>query len=67
MIALRDAGITVVMVEHGMELVLGICDRMVVLDLGKVIASGTPGEVKSNRDVVRAYLGTTHAPQEAVL
>ncbi|WP_063009505.1 branched-chain amino acid ABC transporter permease/ATP-binding protein [Nocardia nova] len=62
--AVRDAGVTVLMVDHDMELVLEICDRIVVLDLGRVIAEGTPQEIQSNPDVVRAYLGTTHATTE---
>jgi len=60
--AARAGGITVVMVEHDMGLVLDVCDRIVVLDLGKVIAVGTPEEIKTNPDVVKAYLGATHAP-----
>ncbi|MBV6756226.1 branched-chain amino acid ABC transporter permease/ATP-binding protein [Rhodococcus opacus] len=62
--SVRDAGVTVLMVDHDMELVLEICDRIVVLDLGRVIASGTPQEIQTNPDVVRAYLGTTHASTE---
>ncbi|MFZ2173931.1 MAG: branched-chain amino acid ABC transporter permease/ATP-binding protein [Rhodococcus sp. (in: high G+C Gram-positive bacteria)] len=62
--SVRDAGVTVLMVDHDMELVLEICDRIIVLDLGRVIAQGTPQEVQTNPDVVRAYLGTTHAPTE---
>lgn len=62
--AARDAGVTVLMVDHDMELVLEICDRIVVLDLGRVIAQGTPEEIQSDPEVVRAYLGTTHAPTE---
>ncbi|WP_067662759.1 branched-chain amino acid ABC transporter permease/ATP-binding protein [Nocardia miyunensis] len=62
--AVRDAGVTVVMVDHDMELVLEVCDRIVVLDLGRVIAQGTPEQIQSDPDVVRAYLGTTHSPTE---
>ena len=62
--SVRDAGVTVLMVDHDMELVLEICDRIVVLDLGRVIATGTPQEIQTNPDVVRAYLGTTHASTE---
>jgi len=58
--AVRDAGLTVVMVDHDMELVLEVCDRIVVLDLGKVIAVGTPDEVRGDPVVTRAYLGATH-------
>jgi ABC-type branched-subunit amino acid transport system ATPase component/ABC-type branched-subunit amino acid transport system permease subunit len=62
--SVRDAGVTVLMVDHDMELVLEICDRIIVLDLGRVIAQGTPQEIQTNPDVVRAYLGTTHASTE---
>ena len=62
--AIRDAGTTVLMVDHDMGLVLDVCDRIVVLDLGRVIAVGTPGEIERNAEVKRAYLGTTHAHAE---
>ena len=63
--AIRDTGTTVVMVDHDMGLVLAVCDRIVVLNLGKVIAVGTPQEIERNDEVKRAYLGTTHAGVEA--
>jgi ABC-type branched-subunit amino acid transport system ATPase component/ABC-type branched-subunit amino acid transport system permease subunit len=56
----RDAGITVVMVDHDMSLVLGVCDVIHVLDLGVLIASGTPRQVQSDPLVSAAYLGTTN-------
>jgi ABC-type branched-subunit amino acid transport system ATPase component/branched-subunit amino acid ABC-type transport system permease component len=62
--AIRDAGTTIVMVDHDMGLVLDVCDRIVVLDLGKVVAIGTPAEIGRNDEVKRAYLGTTHADVE---
>jgi ABC-type branched-subunit amino acid transport system ATPase component/ABC-type branched-subunit amino acid transport system permease subunit len=62
--AIRDAGTTIVMVDHDMGLVLDVCDRIVVLDLGKVVAVGTPAEIERNDEVKRAYLGTTHASVE---
>jgi ABC-type branched-subunit amino acid transport system ATPase component/branched-subunit amino acid ABC-type transport system permease component len=62
--AIRDAGTTVIMVDHDMGLVLDVCDRIVVLDLGKVVAVGTPQEIERNDVVKRAYLGTTHASAE---
>ena len=62
--AIRDAGTTIVMVDHDMGLVLDVCDRIVVLNLGKVIAVGTPAEIENNDQVKRAYLGTTHATVE---
>ena len=48
---------TVLLVEHHMELVMDVCDLIWVLDAGKVIASGTPEEVRSNPAVLAAYLG----------
>ncbi|ARE37812.1 ABC transporter (plasmid) [Rhodococcus sp. BH4] len=65
--AVRDAGVTVLMVDHDMELVLEVCDRIIVLDLGRTIASGPPAEISTNPDVVRAYLGATHAATEATV
>ncbi|GAC52567.1 putative ABC transporter permease/ATP-binding protein [Gordonia amicalis NBRC 100051 = JCM 11271] len=62
--AIRDAGVTVVMIDHDMELVLAVCDRIVVLDLGKVIAIGTPDEIRSDPTVTSAYLGATHSGEE---
>jgi branched-chain amino acid transport system ATP-binding protein len=53
----RDLGITVVLVEHDMELVMDICDRIVVLNLGRKLAEGTPREIQDNHEVIAAYLG----------
>ncbi|MCG7631818.1 ATP-binding cassette domain-containing protein [Gordonia McavH-238-E] len=53
----RNAGTSILMVDHDMDLVLSICDRVVVLDLGKVIATGTPQQIRTDDAVIRAYLG----------
>jgi branched-chain amino acid transport system ATP-binding protein len=54
---IRNTGITIVLVEHDMELVMDICDRIVVLNLGKKLAEGTPREIQGNSAVIAAYLG----------
>ena len=52
-----ETGVTILLVEHHMSLVMGVCDRVVALDFGRKIADGTPAEVREHAEVVRAYLG----------
>lgn len=55
--SLRHGGLTIVMVDHNLRMMMALCDRIIVLDQGRLIAQGSPSEVRSNPDVVRAYLG----------
>ena len=54
---LRDGGMSVLLVEHDVGFVMDLADRVVVLDFGTKIAEGTPGAIKSNPEVIKAYLG----------
>jgi branched-chain amino acid transport system ATP-binding protein len=59
-------GTTVILIEHDMAVVMDISDRVAVLDRGRKIAEGSPGEVQRNPDVIRAYLGTAKERQEVI-
>lgn len=54
---IRDRGTTIVLVEHSMQVVMNVCDRITVLSYGSRIAEGTPEEIRENRQVIEAYLG----------
>jgi ABC-type branched-subunit amino acid transport system ATPase component len=58
--------VTVLLVDHDMGLVLSVCDEVYVLDFGKLIAHGTPDEIRGNDAVITAYLGSHHGKEQHV-
>jgi branched-chain amino acid transport system ATP-binding protein len=56
-IGINQRGYTILLIEHDMRLVMGICQRIAVLNFGKLIAEGPPGEIRCNPEVIEAYLG----------
>ena len=53
----KEFNLTILLIEHDMSLVMGVCERLYVLDYGQIIAEGKPGEIRSNKRVIEAYLG----------
>ncbi|HEY4072789.1 MAG TPA: ABC transporter ATP-binding protein [Herbaspirillum sp.] len=54
---IKQRGFSIFMIEHDMRFVMGLCDRIAVLNFGRIIAEGTPDQIKSNPEVIEAYLG----------
>ncbi len=57
---LRDSGITVLIVEHDMRAIMGLCDRITVMNFGQLLTEGQPDEIRRHPDVIQAYLGRSH-------
>jgi branched-chain amino acid transport system ATP-binding protein len=62
--AIRDRGVSILLVEHDMRVVMDICDRIVVLNFGEKIAEDSPDKIQTNKEVIKAYLGETYAAKD---
>lgn len=65
--SLADSGTAIIVIDHDMPLLLGFCDRICVLDFGRLIKTGTPDEVREDPGVIAAYLGTAEVQQTGLL
>ena len=54
----HERGVTILLVEHDMRAVMGLCNKITVLNFGRLLAEGSPDEIQHNPDVIEAYLGT---------
>jgi branched-chain amino acid transport system permease protein len=62
---MRRAGVSILIIDHAVQEVLDLADQVVVLDFGRLLASGRPQEIRSNPEVIRAYFGVVDGPTES--
>ncbi|MEX1061361.1 MAG: high-affinity branched-chain amino acid ABC transporter ATP-binding protein LivG, partial [Methyloceanibacter sp.] len=55
-----EQGVTIMLIEHDMQAVMGLCETITVMNFGTLLAQGTPGEVRANPAVIEAYLGSAN-------
>ncbi len=65
LVAIRGDGVTILLIEHDVRLVMGLCDRVLVLDYGQRIAEGVPSDIQRDPKVIEAYLGASHETRSA--
>jgi len=62
---LDESGLSILIIEHDMRFIMGLCEQVAVLNFGRLIARGTPDEIRANREVIEAYLGRDDEPGPA--
>jgi len=63
----RNSGVTIILVEHLMKVIMSVCDRMLVLEYGSMLAEGNPSEIASNPKVIQAYLGEEYLQEQTAV
>ena len=62
---LDESGLSILIIEHDMRFIMGLCEQVAVLNFGRLIARGTPDEIRANPEVIEAYLGRDDEPGSA--
>jgi branched-chain amino acid transport system ATP-binding protein len=62
---LDESGLSILIIEHDMRFIMGLCEQVAVLNFGRLIARGTPDEIRANPEVIEAYLGRDDEPGPA--
>jgi len=65
-VKLGNANLSILIIDHDMRFIMGLCEQIAVLNYGRLIARGTPDEIRADPGVIEAYLGRDHAPEPII-